>query len=81
MITFKARVRGHLIKVLDETKLDANQTLSKPGADGWCQLTAKVRDTWQLKWWVLAQEDNIEVIGPAGLWVRKGEAKGDGKVS
>ena len=71
MITFKARVRRHLIKVLDETKLDENQTLSKPDTEGWCQLTAKVRDTWQLKWWVLAQEENIEVVGPAGLWARK----------
>jgi len=73
MITFKARVRGHLIRILEETKLEAKQTLSKPDAEGWCLLTARVRDTWQLKWWVLAQEKSIEVIQPAALRVRTTE--------
>lgn len=77
MIAFKARVRGHLLRVLEETKLEAKQTLSEPDAKGWGLLTARVRDTWQLKWWVLAQEDNIEVVGPAGLWARKTKTQGN----
>jgi predicted DNA-binding transcriptional regulator YafY len=77
MITFKARVRGHLLRVLEETKLEAKQTLSKPDAEGWCQLMARVRDTWQLRWWLLAQEKSIEVIGPPGLRASKTELKSD----
>lgn len=67
MITLKARVRGHLPRVLQETKLEAKQVLSKPDAKGWCQLTARVRDTWQLNWWALGQGNSLEVIGPRSL--------------
>ena len=67
IITFKARVRDHLIRVLQETKLEAKQELSEPDAEGWCLLTARLRDTWQLRWWVLAQEKSIEMIRPVGL--------------
>ena len=79
MITFKARVRGHLPRVLTETKLEAKQTLSAPDAEGWCLLTARVRETWQLKWWVLAQEDSIEVIAPPEICARKDKSKHERK--
>ena len=75
MITFRARVRDHLPRVLEETKLEAKQTLSKPDSEGWCQLTARLRDTWQLRWWVLAQEKSIEVIMPPHLRSGSGEAR------
>jgi predicted DNA-binding transcriptional regulator YafY len=64
MITFEARIRGHLLRVLKETRLEAKQTISAQNAEGWCLLTARVRDTWQLRWCVLAQEKSIEVISP-----------------
>lgn len=67
MITLKARVRGHLPLILEETKLEAKQKLSEPDVEGWRLLTARVRDTWQLRWWVLAQGESIEVLGPKGL--------------
>lgn len=75
MTTFKARVRDHLIRILDETKLDAKQTLSKPDAEGWCLLTARVRETSQLRWWILAQEGSIKVIQPSKLRNNRGETE------
>ena len=38
------------------------QKLSKPDPQGWRTLTARVRDTWQLHWWILSQGDRLELL-------------------
>ncbi|WP_024539795.1 helix-turn-helix transcriptional regulator [Comamonas badia] len=60
-IRLKAQVSDGLARILAETPLSGDQTLK----DG--TLTATVRDTWQLAWWVLSQGAGIEVLEPRHL--------------
>lgn len=66
-LMLKARVSPHLALILGETPLHAKQTLSDADEAGWHRLSARVRDTWQLHWWLLSQGDRIEVLGPKRL--------------
>jgi predicted DNA-binding transcriptional regulator YafY len=66
-IRLRASVNSDLALILEETPLDENQQLSLPDDVGLRTLTAEVRDTWQLRWWILSQGDGIEVVEPIAL--------------
>jgi predicted DNA-binding transcriptional regulator YafY len=51
---------------LRETPLSADQQLTDK-KDGRAQLTATVKDSQQLRWWLLGFGDQVEVIRPKGL--------------
>lgn len=60
-IELRLEINDYLARVLSETPLAQEQHL-----DGHV-LTATVRDTWQLRWWILSQGDGVEVLGPQEL--------------
>lgn len=64
-ITLKARVSQNLGMILEETPLGKGQRLSEPDEEGWRKLSVRVRDNWQLKWWILAQGERIFITEPA----------------
>lgn len=66
-ITLKGQVNAHLGMILDETPLGTSQRLEEPDADGWRSLSVKVRDNWQLRWWLLGQGRRIVVANPVEL--------------
>ena len=59
---FDAEAAAHL----RETRLSARQTL-RYCPDGRVRVTATVRDTLQLRWWLLGFGEQVEVIGPENL--------------
>ena len=59
---FDAEAAAHL----RETRLSVRQTL-RSCPDGWVRVTATVRDTLQLRWWLLGFGEQVEVIGPETL--------------
>jgi predicted DNA-binding transcriptional regulator YafY len=61
-IDLELRVSAQLATYLVETPLSGDQTLV-PDGDGF-MLKAHVQDTWQLRWWLLSQGDQIEVCAP-----------------
>lgn len=63
-IRLEARVSPELARVLQETPLSQDQTLEAHSPP---HLTAKVPDTRQLRWWILSQGADIEVLRPDGL--------------
>lgn len=63
-IALKGRVNPNLGMILEETPLGENQTLGEADQNGWRELSARVRDNWQLRWWLLAQGDRIVVSKP-----------------
>lgn len=64
-MALKLRVAPGLARILEERQLSADQTLSQdPDAAGWLLLTATVQETAQLRWWLLSQGDNLEVLAP-----------------
>ena len=67
LITLKGRVCRHLGMILEETPLSPNQKLGQPDADGWRDLDVKVRDNWQLKWWLLSEGDRIVIKSPLDI--------------
>jgi len=60
-IRLEAAISEDLGRILAETPLSADQVLTGG------RLTATVKDTWQLRWWIMSLGDGIEVLGPAGL--------------
>lgn len=65
VIMLHAWVNTDLAHHLTETPLSPDMRL-EPDGDGY-QLRASVRDTWQLRWWLLSQGAQIVVREPAGL--------------
>lgn len=65
--TLEGRVNPHLAMILEETPLGKSQRLGAPDAEGWRDISVKVRDNWQLRWWLLAQGRRIFVIAPEEL--------------
>lgn len=64
-IRLEALVGDHLAQLLEETKLSADQKITgKPG--DW-RLAATVRDSWQLRFWILSQGPEITVLSPPAL--------------
>lgn len=64
-ISLEARLAPRLERVLRETPLSSDMTLSTKGAE--TLMTATVADTWQLHWWILSQGDGVVVVRPARL--------------
>lgn len=64
-IQLVARVSSQLARHLAETPLSRDMTLQAMGDD--FKVTATVRHTWQLHWWILSQADDIEILKPAAL--------------
>lgn len=62
--TLKARVTPHLAMILAETPLGTKQLLGEADGEGWHSLSVRVRDNWQLRWWLLAQGERIVVLSP-----------------
>jgi len=65
IITLKAWVSNELGIYLSETPLSESQTIKTK--QGRHLLTAKVTDSWQLRWWILSQGVAIEVVSPQSL--------------
>ena len=55
-----------MAKHLEESPLNPTQTLA-PQGDGRIQLVADVEDTAQLRWWILAFGDQVEIVEPDKL--------------
>lgn len=66
-ITLKARIKDdrQALYHVSETRIAEDQTI-EPIDDGYL-LTARTRETIELKWWILGMGDRIEVIEPASL--------------
>ncbi|QXL85243.1 YafY family protein [Comamonas sp. NLF-1-9] len=60
-IRLKARVSDELRRILAETPLSEDQVLEGH------LLSASVRETWQLTWWILSQGAGMEVLEPKAL--------------
>ena len=61
-ITLEAWVNNELAIYLTETPLSEKQTIGFKA--GRYMLTAEVKDSWQLHWWILSQGASITVISP-----------------
>jgi predicted DNA-binding transcriptional regulator YafY len=70
MIQLEARVSRKLACYLAETKLAEDQQLR---TDNGYILTATVKNSWLLKFWILSQGEEITVISPASLRSQIGE--------
>jgi predicted DNA-binding transcriptional regulator YafY len=64
-ITLKATVADELATILRETPIAASQSLVT--RDGTNTLTATVKDSWQLGFWLLSQGPAITVLKPVAL--------------
>ncbi len=64
-LALKARVTPELAAILRETPLSPDQTIRCRA--GQHHLSATVRDTWQLHFWLLSQGSGITVMKPAAL--------------
>ena len=64
-IRLVARVSPWLADILTETPLTADQRLERAGEE--LRLTATITDSWQLRWWILAQGAGITVLEPDTL--------------
>jgi predicted DNA-binding transcriptional regulator YafY len=64
-LKLKARLTNELAQYLSETPLAADQQIRYRAAH-W-QLAASVRDSWQLRFWILSQGSGIEVLAPKQL--------------
>jgi predicted DNA-binding transcriptional regulator YafY len=58
-------VHETMVRILRETPLSADQEI-RIRADGFTVLSTVV-DSWQLRWWILAQGDQVEVLEPLAL--------------
>lgn len=65
-IVLQARITNALAFILSETPIAPDQELLGFGENWWC-LTATVLDTWQLRWWLKSQGEDIVVRQPKSL--------------
>ena len=65
-IQLKCLFDPYVAKHLEESPINHTQTLTTQG-DGRIQLVADVEDTAQLRWWILAFGDQVEITGPENL--------------
>lgn len=66
LLMLEAELAPELAGMLQETPLSEDQALSQIKRGQWL-LTATVRDSWQLIWWILSQGDAIQVQAPLDL--------------
>lgn len=62
IISLHLKVDKGMFKILSETPLSETQTLKELDDGG--ILTAKMRDSWALKWWILSKSEYVEVLKP-----------------
>lgn len=67
MVTLRARVNRNLGMILGETPLELKQELGAERNDGWRTVSARVRDTWQLRWWILSEGDRMVIDSPPAI--------------
>jgi len=72
-ICLKARINGTLAAILQETPLAANQAITPEAGEDTYLLEAATLESWQLRWWVLSQGANIEIICPLEMRERTRE--------
>ena len=72
-IRLKAAFAAEVAEHLEETPLAVGQTLT-PLPDGRVKLTATVRETLQLRWWLQGFGDAVEVLAPQSLRRQLAEA-------
>ena len=60
------RMKEDVAHHLFESPLSIDQKI-KPDLNGWVQITATVKNTQQLRWWLLGFGDKVEVLEPEGL--------------
>lgn len=60
------RFTTEAVEHLKETPLSLDQQI-EPDKPGWMRLKATVADTAQLRWWLMAFGDQVEVLEPANL--------------
>ncbi len=65
-IDLTARINQTLASILEETPLSTNQQITTEGTDRFL-FNASVVDSWQLRWWILSQGANIEILSPPDL--------------
>lgn len=65
-VALYALIEEPLAQVLEETQLSADQVL-EPHGEGRYRLRAELPDNWDLRAWLLAQGDAVEVVEPASL--------------
>ncbi len=65
-IQLEIRCNEWVAGYLAETPLSVDQKID-PVANGFSHIIATVNDTWQLRWWLMAQGAGIEVCAPMGL--------------
>ena len=59
------RIAPEMVRYLTEAPLSKNQKIL--ACDDGHTLTANVKDTWQLRWWLLSQGASVEVFAPIDL--------------
>lgn len=52
---------------LHETPMSANQVIVDDTREGWVNVTATVRDTSELRWWLMGFGEQVEVLNPLSL--------------
>lgn len=65
-IRLRARVNGYLASILEETPLAADQTIADEPPEKFI-VEASLKDSWQLRWWLLSHGASIEIISPPEL--------------
>ncbi|WP_018866207.1 MULTISPECIES: YafY family protein [unclassified Thioalkalivibrio] len=66
LIELELRVSAELAYHLREARLSEDQSI-QCGSDGISRVTATVRDTARLKWWLLGLGAAVQVVGPTAL--------------
>ncbi|MGH8189834.1 MAG: helix-turn-helix transcriptional regulator [Rhodanobacteraceae bacterium] len=71
-IALKLRLNPFVARYLEERPLSREQSLVPVKGEEVLRLTASVRDTMHLRWWLLSYGTGVEVLGPASLrrWMR-----------
>lgn len=64
-IRLQLRVSEVLARILEETPLGEDQEYTTRGGDR--QVHVSVPDSWQLRWWILSQGEEVQVLRPAAL--------------
>ncbi len=67
MVTLKAKVNRNVGTILGETPLEPKQELGEEVEDVWRTVSARVRDTWQLRWWILSEGDRMVIDSPPAI--------------
>ncbi|MCC5854109.1 MAG: WYL domain-containing protein [Idiomarina sp.] len=62
LIQLEAIIRGPVVQILQESPLSQDQEL-KEEKNEW-QVKATVLDSWQLRWWILSQGENVQILAP-----------------